>query len=280
MNWLIVAGSLVATLLLGACANSEQTLGGYDKTVIGAGTGAVLGGVAGAVLDKKHRGRGAAVGAAAGAAVGGGVGYLFDRQEDEFRAALAQQASMHQAEVERLRDDLLKITIQNEVMFDFGKADLKPAFDGTIDKLAEVLKKYDRSAATIFGYTDSVGIRGLQSAALGAACRCGDGGAGRPRRARQPDECCRPRRGRPARRQRHRGWPPAQPPRRDPGQPPGLGARLGFRAVSRRTVAGPRSRARKRRHDPEPRVRRGGGFQTGPRAAGHDRRIMPWSRSA
>lgn len=157
MNRAIVAGSLVATLFLSACADSEQTLGGYDKTVIGAGTGAVLGGVAGVLLDKDHRGRGAAIGAAAGAALGGGVGYLFDRQEDEFRAALAEQQRMHQAEVERIREDLLKITIQNEVMFDFGKADLKPAFIGTIDKLAEVLKKYDRSAATIFGYTDSVG---------------------------------------------------------------------------------------------------------------------------
>lgn len=147
---------LGALLLLAGCAGTEQTVGEYDKTVIGAATGAVIGGVAGAVLDKKDR-RGVPIGAAVGAAIGGGIGYLFDRQEQELRAAVAREQEAGRAEVERVREDLLKITLQNEVLFDFGKADIKPAFAPTLDKLAAVLVKYDRSFATVIGHTDAVG---------------------------------------------------------------------------------------------------------------------------
>lgn len=147
---------LAGFLLLAGCAGSEERLGTYDKTVIGAATGAVVGGVAGAVLDKKDR-RGVPIGAAVGAAVGAGIGYLFDRQEEEFEAALAREQAAGRAEVERVREDLLKITLQNEVLFDFDKAEIKPAFGPALDKLAAVLVKYDRSFATVIGHTDSIG---------------------------------------------------------------------------------------------------------------------------
>lgn len=145
-----------ALLALAGCAGSEEQLGTYDKTVAGAAAGAVIGGVAGAVLDKKDS-RGVPIGAAVGAAIGGGIGYLFDRQEEEMKAAVAAERAAGQAEVERVRDDLLKITLQSEVLFDFGKAEVKPAFAPTLDKLAGVLVKYDRSFATVIGHTDSIG---------------------------------------------------------------------------------------------------------------------------
>lgn len=152
-----------ALLALAGCAGTERTVGEYDKTVIGAATGAVIGGVAGAVLDKKDR-RGVPIGAAVGAAIGGGIGYLFDRQEQEMRAAVAREQELGRAEVERVRDDLLKITLQNEVLFDFGKAEIKPAFAPTLDKLAAVLVKYDRSFATVIGHTDSIGSEAYNQA--------------------------------------------------------------------------------------------------------------------
>lgn len=154
---------LLSAALLAGCAGSEERLGTYDKTVIGAATGAVLGGVAGAVLDKKDR-RGVPIGAAVGAAVGGGIGYLFDRQEEEFKTVLAREQEAGRVEVERVRDDLLKITMQNEVLFDFAKADIKPAFAPTLDKLAAVLVKYDRSVATVVGHTDSIGSEAYNQA--------------------------------------------------------------------------------------------------------------------
>ncbi|MCS6878258.1 MAG: OmpA family protein [Geminicoccaceae bacterium] len=148
---------LLVLLFLSGCADGERRLGtAYDKTVIGAATGAVVGGVTGAVLAKKDR-KGVPLGAAVGAAVGAGIGYLFDRQEEEFKSTLAREREAGRVEVERVREDLLKITLQNEILFDFDRADIKPAFAPTLDKLAGVLIKYDRSFATVVGHTDAVG---------------------------------------------------------------------------------------------------------------------------
>ncbi|MCA1803946.1 MAG: OmpA family protein [Xanthomonadaceae bacterium] len=41
--------------------------------------------------------------------------------------------------------------------FDFGKADLKPAFLPTLDKVADLLHRYDRTVVHVIGHTDNVG---------------------------------------------------------------------------------------------------------------------------
>ena len=149
--------ALALTLLLAACTtgpDGRPEVG--QRTATGAAVGAVLGGVAGAILDKNDV-RGVAVGAAVGAAVGGGIGYLMDRQQKAFEEALAAERARRVAEVERVREDLLRITLSNEVSFDFDSAEIKPAFRPTLERLAEVLIKYDRSRALVVGHTDSVG---------------------------------------------------------------------------------------------------------------------------
>lgn len=152
----VLLSFLFAFALVG-CADSERRLAtAYDKTLVGAATGAVVGGVTGAVLAKKDR-KGVPLGAAVGAAAGAAIGYLFDRQEEEFKQVLAREQEAGRVEVERVRDDLLKITLQNEILFDFDRADIKPAFAPTLDKLAQILIKYDRSFATVVGHTDSIG---------------------------------------------------------------------------------------------------------------------------
>src|ERR671911_101912 len=108
-------------------------------------------------LDKDKRGRGTVIGAAAGAAAGAGIGYLMDRQEAELRQQLASERTGHAIELERVRDDLLKLTMANEISFDLSSAAIKPAFRPTMSKLAEVLRKYDRNEITIVGHTDSTG---------------------------------------------------------------------------------------------------------------------------
>jgi outer membrane protein OmpA-like peptidoglycan-associated protein len=151
------ACSALGALLLAACTTHADGTQSVNKTAVGAGVGAIAGGVLGNRLDKGNRVRGTVIGAAAGTAAGAGIGYLMDRQEAELREQLASERTDHAIELERVRDDLLKLTMANEISFDFGSAAIKPTFKPTMYKLAEVLKKYDRNEITIIGHTDAVG---------------------------------------------------------------------------------------------------------------------------
>jgi len=145
MMILMLLTSLAACQTAPTREKAEQS----DKTIIGAVTGAI----AGALIDKDKRARGALIGAAAGA----GVGYYMDSQERDFMAALDEETRRGELEVERVREDLLKMTLASEASFDFNKSDIKQAFQPSLDKLATVMNKYNRSEITIIGHTDSVG---------------------------------------------------------------------------------------------------------------------------
>lgn len=121
-------------------------------------TGAAIGAVAGAVLGHQLDGRsGRYAGAAVGALAGAGVGHYMDNQQKEFNTALAEEQRNNDIEIQRLKDETLKIDISSEVSFDFGSAAIKPAFRETLDKVANVLKRYERSVVHVVGHTDSVG---------------------------------------------------------------------------------------------------------------------------
>ena len=140
---------LLASLVGCQTAPTKETAGQHDKTIIGAVTGAV----AGALIDHDKRGRGALIGAAAGA----GVGYYMDSQEKAYIAALDDERRRGELEIERVREDLLKMTLSSEASFDFNKSNIKPAFRPSLDKLADVMIKYNRTDITIIGHTDSIG---------------------------------------------------------------------------------------------------------------------------
>lgn len=122
-------------------------------------TGAAIGAVTGAIIGKQVSGgkKGAITGAVIGAIAGGGVGTYMDNQQREFEAALEEEQRRNELEIQRLKDDSLKIDVSNEVSFDFDSARLKPAFLPTLDKVADVLARYDRSIVHIIGHTDSTG---------------------------------------------------------------------------------------------------------------------------
>ncbi len=150
----VVAGGL---LLAGCTTANPDGTQSVNKTAVGGAIGAITGGVIGNRMDDRNRGRGTAIGAAVGAAAGAGVGYMMDRQEQELRQQIANERMSHVIEVERVRDDLLKLTLANEISFDFDSAAVKPTFRPTLEKLADVLSKYDRNMVTVVGHTDSIG---------------------------------------------------------------------------------------------------------------------------
>jgi outer membrane protein OmpA-like peptidoglycan-associated protein len=78
-------------------------------------------------------------------------------QQREMEAALAEERHRHQLEIQRLQDESLKLDIPSEVSFDHNSASLKPAFIPTLDKIANILIKYNKTIVHVIGHTDSTG---------------------------------------------------------------------------------------------------------------------------
>ncbi len=145
-------------LLFASCTTNPDGTQSVNRAAVGGAIGAVAGGVIGNRLDKKgSRTGGTIAGAVAGAAVGGGVGYALDSQQKAFEDELEKERAANEIEVERVRDDLLKLTLDSEVSFDYDSAAIKPSFQQSLTKLANVLAKYDRNRVTVVGHTDSTG---------------------------------------------------------------------------------------------------------------------------
>jgi len=140
---------LLAMTLVGCAADDPNR-----RAKTGAAIGAVAGAVLGHQLDDDS---GRYIGAVVGAVAGGAVGHYMDNQQNEFEQALADERYAHDVEIERLQDESLKLNVPSEVSFDFDRAEIKPAFRPTLDKVADILVRYDRSIVHVIGHTDSTG---------------------------------------------------------------------------------------------------------------------------
>ncbi|MEE9492672.1 MAG: OmpA family protein [Gammaproteobacteria bacterium] len=143
--------TLILTAAIAGCAADDPNQRAKTGALIGAVTGAVIGRQASG--DKE----GAWAGAIAGALAGGAVGNYMDRQQREMEAALAEESRRHDLEIERLKDDSLRINVSNRISFDFDSTRLKPDFEYTLNKVAKVLSEYDQTVVHIIGHTDSTG---------------------------------------------------------------------------------------------------------------------------
>ncbi|THF60653.1 OmpA family protein [Pseudothauera rhizosphaerae] len=150
MNKLIVAS--VAAVMLSACASNPYT-GEHAKTAtgatIGAGAGAVLGGV---VSSRSDRTKGALIGAAVGATVGGLIGRQMDKQEAELR----RQMEGSGVEVSR-QGDTIRLQAPENITFDTNRADVKPQFRPVLGQLAGSIRQYPGTVVQVEGHTDSTG---------------------------------------------------------------------------------------------------------------------------
>lgn len=151
MNKLITM-TLAGVATLGMLAQGCATVGDGDKTMKGAGIGAVAGAAVGAAWGAARGDwkKGALIGAAAGTAIGGVTGAVMDHQEEELR----------KAGIRTQRDEAgnLIINMSGETLkFDTGKSSLQPEGEALLSKLAGVLKDYPENRIVIEGHTDNVG---------------------------------------------------------------------------------------------------------------------------
>lgn len=134
---------LLLALLLG-CKASNSTKGAG----IGAGAGAVLGGLIG------HKSGNTAVGAIIGAGVGGATGAIIGQRMDKQAAELRND--LKGATVERVGEGI-KITFDSGLMFDFDSYTLTSGTKNNLTNLAKTLTKYDDTDVLIEGHTDAKG---------------------------------------------------------------------------------------------------------------------------
>lgn len=138
--------------VLSGCADDP-----YQKTKIGAAVGAIVGAGAGAAIDSKNRGRGAAIGAAVGVLTGGGVGLYMDKQKKAIEEQLSKELTNHDVELRKLPDNSIEVDLKSEASFASGSSDMKPSFNTALAKLGGVVKQYDSTMVYIVGHTDNQG---------------------------------------------------------------------------------------------------------------------------
>ncbi|SET77273.1 OmpA family protein [Hymenobacter actinosclerus] len=164
---------MALVMFMASCATTQPSGGlsdangsgarktGMSKTakggLLGAGGGAVVGGVLGRVIGGKG---GTAAGAIIGAAVGGTGGALIGRKMDKQAEEL--QRDMANAKVERVGEGI-KITFDSGILFDTNKSDLRAASMTEIQKMAETLKKYPDTNILVEGHTDASGTDAINN---------------------------------------------------------------------------------------------------------------------
>lgn len=137
-----------------------QTTDAYTgkKKVASSTTGAIIGGVAGAILGNqvkggKHTRRNARLaGASLGALFGGSLGQKMDEEEQALRKELQNTG----VSVIRSGEQII-LNMPGHVTFATGQSRIKQDFVPVLSSVARVLRRYDETSIEISGHTDSQG---------------------------------------------------------------------------------------------------------------------------
>ncbi len=138
-----IISAITLSLIISGCASTN------------AGKGAAIGAVAGAVLGKStsnHKDKRLIWGAAIGAIAGAAVGDYMDKQEEEFREELSGSG------IEVIREgDNIRLVMPSNITFATGQSYITSGFHATLNDVAKVLTKFNKTYLSIEGHTDSQG---------------------------------------------------------------------------------------------------------------------------
>lgn len=142
--------STIGALSITACTSPTGELG--PRTKDGAVTGALLGGVVGALSRDSNKLQGAVVGAALGAGVGGLIGSQLDKQARELEASMGND----QVRIVNTGESLV-VTMPQDILFATDSAVVNPGLRSDLGALSRNLLNYPNSAVEVIGHTDNVG---------------------------------------------------------------------------------------------------------------------------
>lgn len=147
----------LCALLLTSCASMGPNQ--QQGTAVGAGAGAAIGAGLGQAIGRNTESTlwGAAIGAVVGGIAGNQIGSYMDRQQAALQNAMSASIAANQANVQRATQDTLMATFKSDVFFDFNSSVLKPGAYVELDRVANVLNKYQSTSVQIQGHTDKSG---------------------------------------------------------------------------------------------------------------------------
>ncbi len=146
---------LGALLLASGCATVDPD-DPYAKTKQGAMIGAAVGAAAGLFVGDGELDEVLGT-AAVGAGVGAGIGVYMDRQQRELE-------EIEGAEVERVDEETLRVTFDNDILFAVDSATLAPEARQQLDEFARVMNEYPKTAILVQGHTDATGTEAYNQA--------------------------------------------------------------------------------------------------------------------
>ncbi|NKN36860.1 OmpA family protein [Agrobacterium sp. a22-2] len=148
---LALAGSF-----LSACTTTDPYTGEQkmSNTAGGAMLGATVGALGGLAVGGSATGRrdAALVGAGIGALAGGAIGNYMDNQEAELRAQLQGTG----ISVTRVGDRII-LNMPSNITFATDQDQVMPQFYATLNSVAIVLRKFNKTLIDVNGHTDSTG---------------------------------------------------------------------------------------------------------------------------
>ena len=124
-----------------------------QNTRNGAAAGALAGALIGAATadSRSERGQRAVVGALLGGTAGGGIGSILDRQEEELRQSLGNNANIVN------NGQNLTVTLPNNVLFATDSATVSGVSQNDLFAVARSLNNNPASTINVIGHTDSTG---------------------------------------------------------------------------------------------------------------------------
>ena len=146
----VVAGLLASCTTTNPYTGEQQ----MSKTSGGALLGATVGALGGLAVghDAKSRRNAALISAGIGALGGGLIGNYMDQQEAQLRAELQGTG----VSVTRNGDNII-LNMPSNITFDTDQDAISPGFYPTLNSVAIVLNKFNKTLVDINGHTDSVG---------------------------------------------------------------------------------------------------------------------------
>lgn len=146
----------LAATYLSACTTTDPYTGEQkmSNTAGGAMLGAAVGALGGLAVGHSadSRRNAALIGAGIGALAGGAIGNYMDQQEAELRAQLEGTG----ISVTRAGDRII-LNMPSNITFDIDQDAVKSGFYPTLNSVAIVLRKFNRTLIDINGHTDSTG---------------------------------------------------------------------------------------------------------------------------